>query len=72
LVQISSGTDYQVEEINLIHNGTTVFMSEYGTVMTGASLATFDADINSGNVRLLVTPVNSVTVIKTILTTITV
>jgi hypothetical protein len=47
-------------------------MSEYGTVMTGASLATFDADINSGNVRLLVTPVNSVTVIKTILTTITV
>ena len=31
-------------------------MTEYGTITTDSSLGTFDADINSGMVRLLVTP----------------
>jgi len=45
--------------LNHIHDGTTVYLTEYGTVLTGNSLATFDADINSGNLRILVTPTNA-------------
>lgn len=64
LVQITSGSAYQATEITLIHDGTNVYKSEYGQVFSGAVLATFDADINSGNVRLLTTPTNAVTVYK--------
>jgi len=64
LVQITSSTSYHVVEIVLIHDGTTVIISEYGRVMTGSSLSTFDADINGGNLRLKVTPTNAATVYK--------
>jgi len=56
MVQATSGTSYHATEILLTHDGTTVYMTEYGTIFTGNSLATFDADISSGNVRLLVDP----------------
>jgi len=61
-VQITNVTDstYQITEILLIHDGTTPAITEYGTIFTGtAAEATFDADINSGNVRLLATPASS-------------
>lgn len=64
LVQVVSGTAYQTTEILAVHSGTTVYMTEFGTVQTGATLASFDMDILSGNIRLLVTPVNAVTTIK--------
>lgn len=63
-IQVTSGSDYMMTSINVIHNGTTAFLTEYGTVLTGASLATFDVDISGGNLRLLVTPVNAVTTIE--------
>jgi hypothetical protein len=58
LVQLEKDSDgkYHATEILLTHNGSNVFMSEYGTITTDSSLGTFDADINSGMVRLLVTP----------------
>lgn len=64
LVQMTAGTDYHSTEILLIHDGTTVYMTEYGTIFTSASLGTFDGDISSGLVRLLVTPANINTTIK--------
>ncbi len=54
-VQITQGSNYHSTEINVIHNGTTVAMGEYGTIFTGSSLATFDATISSGNLLLQVT-----------------
>ena len=40
----------------LIHDGSTAYVSVYGLVMTGsAELFTLDADVNSGNARLLAT-----------------
>jgi hypothetical protein len=63
-VQVSSGSSYHVVEIVLVHDGTTVIISEYGRVLTGSSLSTFDADINGGNLRLKVTPTNASTVYK--------
>ncbi len=61
-IQITNTTDstYHVTELLLIHDGTTPSITEYGTIYTGsASEATFDADIVSGNVRLLATPASS-------------
>lgn len=60
-VQQDVTTGYQVSEILLTHNGTTVFMSEYGVANTVALFCTFDADINSGNIRLLATPTTNAT-----------
>ena len=55
IVQITQGTSYQVSEILVIHNGTSAFMTEYGVLTTGSTLATISADVNTGNARLLVT-----------------
>ena len=54
-VQITQGSAYHSTELNAIHDGTTVYLTEYGTVFTGSSLATFDATITSGNMLLQVT-----------------
>jgi hypothetical protein len=56
LVQIKSSTNFHATEILLTHNGTTVYMTEYATIFSNTSLATFDADISGGNIRLLVDP----------------
>jgi len=49
-------SEYQITEALLIHDGSTAYVSVYGIVMTGsAELFTIDADVNSGDARLLVT-----------------
>jgi hypothetical protein len=61
-VQVTNVTDstYQITEILLIHDGTTPSMTEYGTIFTGSAReASFDADILTGNVRLLATPAST-------------
>jgi len=63
-VQLTSGSVYQVVTIVLIHDGTTVSMLSYGDMSTNVSLATFDADILTTNMRLLTTPVNAATTYK--------
>ena len=63
-VQISSGIEYHIIELNLVHNGTTVFLAQYGEVITNSSLGTFDADISGGTVRLLFTGTNAVSTVK--------
>ena len=55
LVQCTQGTDYHSTEINLIHDGTTVYITEYGTLFDNAALGTFDATISSGNILLQIT-----------------
>jgi len=64
-IQITQGSNYHVTTLNVLHDGTTVYLNEFGTIRTGASLATFDADIDSGNVRVRATPTtDSSTVFK--------
>ena len=58
-VQVRRGNDYHTTSINLVHANSAVYISEYGTVITNESLATFDADIDSGNVRLKAAPTSS-------------
>ena len=46
-IQITQGSSYHVTTLNVLHDGSSVYLSEFGTIRTGAILATFDADINS-------------------------
>ena len=55
IVAMSRGTDFHSTEIMLIHDGTTVSLTQYG-VLQDNTLATFDADISGANVRLRCTP----------------
>jgi len=59
VIQAVEGTNYMATEIIAVHNGTSVNFTEYGTVYFGTVPASFDVDINSGNLRLLATPASS-------------
>ena len=64
IVAMKEGTDFHSSEIMLVHDGSSVTMTQYGTLKS-KSLATFDADISGANVQLLCTPAStSSTVIK--------
>ena len=59
VIQAVQGTNYMVTEILAIHDGTSVSYTEYGTITIGTAPATFDVDINTGNLRLLATPAST-------------
>jgi hypothetical protein len=68
---VASNGDVHASELLATHNGSVVFNTEYGTVFSNVSLASITADINAGNFRLLVTPINSVNTIRVYRTTLT-
>lgn len=64
VVAMSSGSDFHSTEIVVVHDGSNVTLTQYGTLKS-TSLASFDADISGANLRLLATPASSSsTVIK--------
>ena len=64
IVAMSRGSDFHSTEIMLVHDGSAVTITQYGT-LKDASIATFDADISGDNVRLRCTPASvSSSVIK--------
>jgi len=64
VVAMSEGSDFHSTEIVVVHDGSAVTLTQYGTLKS-KSLATFDADISGSNLRLLATPASSSsTVIK--------
>ena len=70
-VQVTEGSNYNMTKINVIHDGTTTYMSEYGTINQPIGIATFSSDISGGALRLLGHPAfTSSTTFKTIFTAI--
>ena len=63
-IEHDSSSSYHAEEVLLTHNGTTVAMTTYAQVLLDSNLGTFDADINSGNVRIKFSPTKTNTSIK--------
>jgi len=55
----ATGSDYQSTEIMVLHDGTTPSLSQYGTVLTDGELVTFAVDIDSGSLRVRITPTSS-------------
>ncbi len=68
LVQVhdTANNYYHSCEILLIHDGATVYMTEYAIIYSSVSLASFNAEIAGGNVRLLVTPTNNTNTIRVV------
>jgi len=58
IVAMSRGSDFHSTEIMLVHDGSVVTITQYGT-LKDASIATFDADISGDNVRLRCTPAST-------------
>ena len=59
----SAGT--HAAEVLLINDGTNAYFVQYGDVYSNSSLFSLTADVDSGNMRLLVTPANTNTTIDT-------
>jgi len=58
IVAMSEGTNFHSTEVMLVHDGTVVTLTQYGT-LKDTSLATFDADISGDNVQLKCTPAST-------------
>ena len=65
-VQVTQGTKYYQSEINVLHDGSTAYITEFGVIQQGfTSNPAFDATISSGNLLLQVTmPSNSSATVK--------
>ncbi len=70
-IQVVRGSSYQTSEVLVIHDGSNSYGTEYAVIKTGNSLASFDTDINSGNVRLLATPTSGDSTTFKLVTTLT-
>ena len=52
VVQVTNGSNYQVSEVLVLHNGTTATRTMYATIDTGANLGVTAATLTGGNVLL--------------------
>jgi len=65
LVQMSHATaGYSAAEVLLTHDGSSAYYTVYGEIYSTASLGSISADLNGGQVRLLVSPTNTNTTVK--------
>ena len=58
-VQATSGSNVHLTTINVIHDGSDTYLTEFATLKTGSSLATYTTDISGSNLRLLATPASA-------------
>jgi len=52
-VQAVEGNNYLRTKINALHDGSTAYHTEYGTIYNNISVASFDVDVSGGNMRLV-------------------
>ena len=70
-IQITQGSNFNTTSINVIHNGSNTYMTEFGSISEPIGISTFTTDIDSGNFRLLAYPSSSnLTTFKVIFTAI--
>ena len=74
LAQVKQGSNIHTSKLLLIHDGTDVWLTEYGTVYNSDILVTFDAIVSGGNVLIQATntaasaSANAVTTVKSLTT----
>ena len=59
MIQAAQPTNFHATKILVVHNGTTAYLTEYGTIYNSSVLADYDVDISGGNIRLLSTPASA-------------
>lgn len=55
IVQATQGSNYQINEILVTHDGTTAYANDYAETRDGGVLSTYTVDISSNDVRLRTT-----------------
>lgn len=58
-IQITQGTDYQVSDVLIIHDGSTASIIEYSSIATNDFLGTYSVSVSDNNCLLKVTMANS-------------
>jgi hypothetical protein len=68
-VTSDDGTNRTITKMLVTHDGTTAVATQYGEVNTSTQLATYDVDINTGSVRILVTAAGTDSTVHTAVAT---
>jgi hypothetical protein len=55
-IQVTEGTNYNMTTLNVIHDGSTTYQLEFGTINQPIGVATFSSDISGGALRLIAYP----------------
>jgi hypothetical protein len=55
-IQIVDGSNIHVTEMTVFHDGTNVYINEYGISTNNGQLGSFDAQLSAGSVTLKFTP----------------
>ena len=58
-IQAVQGSNYNTTTINVVHDGTNTYMSEFGTINEPVGISTFSTDIAADNLRLLGYPAST-------------
>ena len=59
IITAKQNSTVQITKILVVHDSSTASATEFGTVQTGSRLFTVEVDINSTNVRILITPTSA-------------
>ena len=59
VITAKQNSTVQITKILVVHDTNTASATEFGTVQTGSRLFTVEVDINSTNVRILITPTSA-------------
>jgi hypothetical protein len=58
-IKDNNANNYHASKILVVHSVGAAYSTEYATIVSNNTMGVFAADINSGNVRLLLTPTSS-------------
>ena len=59
IITATQGNLRHITKLLITHDASDAYATEYGEILTGASLATYNVDLSGGNIRLLTTPASA-------------
>ena len=59
IITATSGSNRHITKLLIVHNGTTAMATEFGEIITSASLGTYDVSYAGGTVSLNVAPASN-------------
>ena len=69
IITMTQGINRHITKLLIVHNGSTAAATEFGTIYTNTSLASFDVGLSGGNVTLTATPSNATSTVYKIAAT---
>ena len=58
-VQVTQSSSFNSTIVKAMHDGTSAYVTEYGTLQAPSGIATFSADLSAGQLRLLAYPASA-------------